>query len=117
MNATFLLTLGQVGLLVCAAPLFASAVSPVPHLDPGPMLGHVGSDEMRVWLRATGPCVPAVRIGEREDLSDAQVVAGGSLVSETDFAGTLVVTNLKPATRYFYPRRSRRLFQVQLRRH
>ena len=102
MNATFLLTLGRVGLLVCAAPLFAFAASPEPHLDPGPMLGHVGSDEMRVWLRATGPCVPAVRIGEREDLSDAQVVAGGSLVSETDFAGTLVVTNLKPATRYFY---------------
>ena len=44
MNATFLLTLGRVGLLVCAAPLFAFAASPEPHLDPGPMLGHVGDN-------------------------------------------------------------------------
>ena len=102
MNICFLPTLCRVGLLLCTAPRFACAAAPVPHLDPGPMLGHVGPEEMRVWLRATGPCVPAVRIGEQEDLSDARVVAGDPLAIKTDFAGTLVVTNLKPATRYFY---------------
>ena len=79
-----------------------AAAAAEPYLDPGPMLGHVGPNEMRVWLRATGPCVPTVRIGEQEDLSDARIVTGVRLAPETDFAGTLVVTNLKPATRYFY---------------
>ena len=79
-----------------------AAAAAGPHLDPGPMIGHVGPNEMRLWLRATGPCVPAVRIGEQEDLSDARVVTGDRLATDNDFCGTLIVTNLKPATRYFY---------------
>ena len=92
--------------LVCCALALqittAAAAAAEPHLDPGPMLGHVGPTEMRLWLRDTGPCVPTVRIGEQEDLSDARVVSGDRLASETDFAGTQkFCTNLKlivPAT-------------------
>ena len=73
-----------------------------PHLDLAPMLGHVGPTEMRLWLHATGPCVPMVRVGEQDDLSDARAVSGPALTADTDFNGTLTVTNLKPATRYFY---------------
>ena len=73
-----------------------------PHLDLAPMLGHVGPTEMRLWLHATGPCVPTVRLGERDDLLDARAISGAALNAATDFSGTLTVTNLKPATRYFY---------------
>ena len=86
----------------CCAIVLQTAAAPEPHLDPGPMLGHVGPTEMRVWLRATAGCVPAVRLGEQEDLSDARTVHGPPLTADTDFCCTLTVTNLKPATRYFY---------------
>ncbi len=102
MKASFLRAPQVIGFLFCAARLTAFAASPKPHLDPGPMLGHVGPNEMHVWLRATGPCQPSIRVGEQNDLSDARDVNGDPLATETDFAGTVTVTNLRPATRYFY---------------
>lgn len=66
------------------------------------MLGYVGPDELRVWVRSAGPCIPAIRLGTSEDMADARIVTGEPLSATTDFSGTLAVTNLRPATRYFY---------------
>jgi len=104
-------------LFLCLAPLAArtadfgtSTVAPEialpqpgpPYLQLAPMLGHVSASEARIWLKATGPVKASVLIGTTGDLGSAREVAGPALAAESDFAGVVVVPELKPATRYFY---------------
>lgn len=72
------------------------------YVDLGPMLGHVGPDEARVWVKASGKARLSVRIGEREDLSDGRVGEGPELAAESAFMGHVRLLGLRPSTRYFY---------------
>jgi alkaline phosphatase D len=72
------------------------------YLDLGPMVGHTGPDEVKIWAKASGPAQLAVRIGETEDLSDGRIVKGPKLEAAADFMNHLSVTGLKPNQRYFY---------------
>jgi alkaline phosphatase D len=73
-----------------------------PYVELGPMVGHTGSDEARLWVKASGPSRLAVRYGRRPDLADGRLTGGIPLGPDTDFAGHVRVTELEPATRYFY---------------
>jgi alkaline phosphatase D len=71
-------------------------------LDLGPLLGHVGPTEARLWAKASERASLAVRIGLKEDLSDGWEVKGPSLEASTDFMGQVRVTDLLAASRYYY---------------
>jgi alkaline phosphatase D len=68
----------------------------------GPLLGHIGPDEARVWAQASGATRLGVRVGQKEDLSDGRVVAGPCLAVSNDFVGQVRVSDLTPSVRYFY---------------
>ena len=72
------------------------------YLQLAPMLGHIGPNEARIWVKATGAAKPAVRVSERADLADAREVAGPELKAASAFAGVVVIPGLKAGTRYFY---------------
>lgn len=71
-------------------------------LDLGPMIGHAGPTEVRIWARATGPAALTLRIGRKPDLSDGREVGGPKLTEGSDFAGHVVAGELEPATRYHF---------------
>lgn len=71
-------------------------------LDLGPMLGHVSSSNALVWAKASGPARLSVRLGQKDDLSDARVVPGPLLEAAGGFMGTLALSGLRPSQRYFY---------------
>ena len=85
-------------ILILAAAAPASGAD----LELGPMLGHVGPGEARIWAKADGPAALSVRIGEKPDLSDAREVAGPALEPGSACMGTVVVPGLRPSTRYHY---------------
>ena len=85
-----------------AAPSVPPPQPGPPYLHLAPMLGHVSPTEARIWVKATGAAKVAVRVHTTADLRDGREVAGPDLAAETDFAGTIRVTGLEPATRYFY---------------
>jgi len=66
------------------------------------MIGHTSSTATRIWAKASQPAKLSVRIGQKPDLTDARTVRGPKLEADTAFAGQLVVSNLQPATRYYY---------------
>lgn len=77
--------------------------------DLGPMLGHVGSTEARIWVKAAANPngtekarrSVAVRYGTRPDLSGGKTVRGRPLAGP-EFLGQINLNGLKPATRYYY---------------
>jgi alkaline phosphatase D len=101
--------LGALGML--AIQQSASSARPAA-LDLGPMLGHVGPTEARIWVKAapkpngndTTKRRLAVRFGTRPDLSDGRTVRGRPLEGP-EFLGQINLTGLKPDTRYFYSAR------------
>ena len=72
------------------------------YLELGPMVGHTGPGDTRIWAKASQPAELAVVIGTAADLSDARVVRGPMLAADSDFMGHVLVADLKPATKYFY---------------
>ncbi len=72
------------------------------YLELGPMVGHTGPKEVKIWAKASGPAELSVRIGRNEDLSDSRVVAGPQLRASADYMGTVSITGLKPDQRYYY---------------
>jgi len=88
--------------------LSASSAEPA-SLDFGPMLGHVGPTETRIWVKAaakpdgkdTAKRNVAIRYSTRPDLSDGRTVRGRPLEGP-EFLGQINLTGLKPATRYYY---------------
>ena len=73
-----------------------------PHVSFGPMVGHVGPNEARVWAKSSGPAELSMRVGEAADLADARLVGGASLADESGCMGAVVADGLKPSTRYHY---------------
>lgn len=83
--------------------------SPTTQLELGPMLGHVGSTEVRLWVKA--PPRPAttrsprrsvaVCVSEHADLSRGRMLRNQTLQGP-EYLGQFHVTGLKPATRYYY---------------
>ncbi len=68
----------------------------------GPMLGHTGPAEARIWIRA-GAAVPwSVRISESPEMEDPREIPGPGLSLDSAFTGTTIVRDLKPATHYYY---------------
>jgi alkaline phosphatase D len=72
------------------------------HLDLGPMVGHAGPDEARIWVKASGKAQLSVLWSEREDLADGKLVEGPGLGTETEYMGEIRIAGLKPSTRYSY---------------
>ena len=66
------------------------------------MLGHVGPNEARLWIRATAPTAWSVQFGESATLENAREIQGPSLVADSANTGTAVLDGLNPGTRYFY---------------
>ena len=73
-----------------------------PYLALGPMIGHTGPRETRIWAKASGAAKLGVRLARDEALADARAVAGPALGAESDFMGHVRVEGLQPATKYFY---------------
>lgn len=91
-------------MLLLAAALVAgnTTLTAAPYLGVGPMVGHTGPRETRIWVKASEGARLAVKIGRAPDLADGRVVEGPALGAESDFAGHVVVGGLAPATTYHY---------------
>ncbi|MDO8544752.1 MAG: alkaline phosphatase D family protein [Opitutaceae bacterium] len=72
------------------------------YLALGPMIGHTGPRDTRIWARASQPARLAVRIGTDADLANARVIEGPALGGDSDFMGHVVVEGLQPTTTYHY---------------
>ena len=72
------------------------------YLQLAPMLGHIGPNEARIWVQATGAAKLTVRVSESADFAAAREVAGPELKEASAFTGVVVVPGLKAGTRYFY---------------
>lgn len=85
------------------APLALPPVQPGPaHLRAGPMVGHVGTHEARLWVRATAAVPWSVQFGESATLENARELPGSVLAVESAETGVANLDGLKPGTRYFY---------------
>src|SRR5258708_4531491 len=71
-------------------------------LELGPLLGHVGPKEAKLWAKASERAKLSIQIGLKEDLSDGREVKGPTLEASADFMGQAEATGLQPAQRYFY---------------
>ena len=71
-------------------------------LELGPLLGHVGPAEAKIWAKASGPAKLGIRIGTKQDLSDARNTEDLPVTADTLFSTHLIVQKLEPAQRYFY---------------
>ena len=91
----FILLLGMFLALVALAER-----NPI-RLTHGPMLGHVESDSVRVWVRTSDPGEFVVHYGTAADQLD-QIAAAGNTRLEDDNTGHVVVNQLKPDTEYHY---------------
>jgi len=93
-------------LLLLFLLVFSLQAAPSPHadihLELGPMLGHVGPTEARLWFKANGPAQAFIIVGETENLEQSKEFSAPKLLAETDFMAHVMVHNLKPGTRYFY---------------
>jgi alkaline phosphatase D len=85
-----------------AGGLSAQNVPSRAYLELGPMVGHTGPEEARIWAKASQAARLAVSIGTAPDLSDARVVHGPALAADSDFMGHVRIEGLKPQTKYFY---------------
>ncbi len=71
-------------------------------LELGPMLGYTGPDEARIWIKASSAAKSGIMVGEAIDMHDGRTIEGPDLTTESEYMGVVVVTGLRPATRYFY---------------
>lgn len=97
MTSTLRCSLGLFVVLSLCLPHVQAA-----HLDLGPMLGHVGSNDARIWVKASEASRLGVWIGQEADLADAKRVEGPMLDKTEDCNGHIRVDGLKPSTRYHY---------------
>ena len=72
------------------------------YLQLGPMIGHVGPDEARIWVKASGRARLSIRWSLRDDLRKAKTTNGPLLAVDADYMGQAHITGLTPSTRYFY---------------
>ncbi|MBT5927813.1 MAG: hypothetical protein HOH33_14470 [Verrucomicrobia bacterium] len=72
------------------------------YVELGPMLGHVGSHEARIWVKASQTARLSVKVGVDASLEKARLVDGPALTDMTDHNGHIQVAELNPSTRYYY---------------
>lgn len=87
-------------LLLNVAMFVEAATSP--HLITGPMLGHVGPNEARVWARSSAPGRWSVRISPHPDLSRAKEFRGPEFKADNGYMGTADINGLKADSTYYY---------------
>lgn len=89
--------LGRAGVVEVMAP----AGGPC-HLVLGPMLGHVGPDEARVWAASSAPADLGVWLSTSPSLANPIRVKGPRLDPQSGLAGHVRASGLRPGTSYFY---------------
>jgi alkaline phosphatase D len=89
-------------LAVAVADLSAQAAPSSPYLELGPMVGHTGPRDTRIWAKASQAARLAVRIGTDSNLANAREIPGPALGAESDFMGQVNVGGLQPLTTYHY---------------
>ena len=87
-----------ISLFLGLAPRASSAA----YLELAPMLGHVSSTEARIWAKSSESTKLSVRISTKPDLSSSRTVRGPKLEAGSGLMGHVVVSNLQPATLYYY---------------
>ncbi|WP_442507843.1 alkaline phosphatase D family protein [Novipirellula sp. SH528] len=109
-GSLFALTLVSLGTLAAAPPANAD-LDPVPGVEPipgtpflhaGPLVGHVTDSTVSLWAKASNAARLSFKIGKTMDLADVRRVDGPALVADASFTGQVEVTELEPATRYYY---------------
>ena len=73
-----------------------------PRILQGPMLGAVTPDSIRIWVRVGDEFPVSVAISESPRFGDATVTPAVVARAEDDLAVTVLVSDLRPATRYYY---------------
>ena len=73
-----------------------------PFLHAGPLVGHVTDTTVRLWAKSSNEAKLAFKIAETPDLNHARVISGPQLRNDASFTGQVEVSQLKPATRYYY---------------
>ncbi|MEM7395120.1 MAG: alkaline phosphatase D family protein [Verrucomicrobiota bacterium] len=73
-----------------------------PQLEQGPLLGHVGPEEARIWFQTPGAMPAGIQIGTTEDLADGGMVFSPPFGEDADHMGHVLVPGLQPDTRYYY---------------
>ncbi len=71
-------------------------------LTHGPMLGHLATTGIRVWVRTKSPVEFRVRYSEHSDLSDSRRSDSALTVLERDSTGWVELRDLQPDTKYYY---------------
>ncbi|MDA0750434.1 MAG: hypothetical protein O2964_06930 [Verrucomicrobia bacterium] len=99
MHSTLIMFAGRL-LLACIALTQATVIGA--HIEIGPMLGHVGSDEARIWIKSSQTASLSAVVSTQADLSDARRVDGPVLGYQTDNNGHVQINHLAPSTQYYY---------------
>ena len=82
--------------------VLASAQAADSYLMLGPMIGHTGPRDTRIWAKASGAARLSVRLGTDAALANARLFEGPALGTDSDFMGHVRVDGLQPATTYHY---------------
>lgn len=77
-----------------------TAVSEIPKITHGPMLGRPGARHMGIWVRTAQPGPFAVLYGKHP--TDYQLLAEGITKREADNTGWVLLEKLDPDCRYYY---------------
>jgi alkaline phosphatase D len=97
-RAAFFLVL--VGLSVARS--VAQSAGEAPYLMLGPMIGHSGPRDTRIWAKASQAARLSVRVGTDATLTRGQEIDGPSLAADSDFMGHVHIDGLAPSTTYHY---------------
>lgn len=89
-------------LLLAVSAVAALSAESSAYLALGPMIGHTGPRDTRIWAKATEAARLGIRIGKDAALADARVVDGPQLGPDSDFMGHVLVEGLEPLTTYHY---------------
>lgn len=73
-----------------------------PRLMEGPMIGAVGPDSARLWMRASGRFPVKVYYGRSPELADARVTESVDASPDNDYVTPVTLTGLEPGTTYYY---------------
>jgi alkaline phosphatase D len=68
----------------------------------GPMLGAVTPTSIRIWVRVGDEYPVSVSVSESRQFGDAVVTPPVVARADDDLAVTVLISNLRPATRYYY---------------
>src|SRR5689334_19649997 len=88
-------------LLVLLAQVLETTAADV-QLLAGPMIGHMTSRDVRIWIRASGPAKWSVKVGKTADLRGSKEFRGPLLKNEDGDTGHVVINGLEAETKYFY---------------